>query len=128
MQHSPARQSKTAPTQALLLRDLRLSDESTAAAFARIDTNRDGLVSHEELCAAGVTKTLADAMMERGDVTGDGLLDMQQMRRLALVDDESAPRAAARRAACLCSQNATAACSYLAIAPNLCANVLGLNG
>ena len=78
-----------------MLRDLRLyPEESTAAAFARIDTNSDGLVSREELRAAGVPEALADAMLERGDVTGDGLLGLQEMRRLALVDDELAPRAA----------------------------------
>ena len=83
--------------QALMLRDLRLHPgESTAAAFARIDTNGDKLVSREELRAAGVPKALADTMMERGDVTGDGLLNLQEMRRLSLVDDESAPRVAAR--------------------------------
>ena len=80
-----------------MLRDLRLHPgESTAAAFARIDTNGDKLVSREELRAAGVPKALADTMMERGDVTGDGLLNLQEMRRLSLVDDESAPRVAAR--------------------------------
>ena len=83
--------------QALMLRDLRLHPgESTAAAFARIDTNGDKLVSREELCAAGVPEALADTMMKRGDVTGDGLLNLQEMRRLSLVDDESAPRVAAR--------------------------------
>ena len=81
-------------SQALLLRDLRLSGESTVTAFTRIDTNGDGLVSHAELCAAGVPETLAHAMMERGDATGDGLLDLQEMRCLALVDDESAQRVA----------------------------------
>ena len=84
-----------------MLRDLRLNPgESTASAFARIDTNGDELVSREELRAAGVPEARADAMMERGDVTGDGLLDLQGMRRLALVDDESAPRVAARGEGC----------------------------
>ena len=55
--------------QALMLRDLRLHPgETTAAAFARIDTNGDKLVSCEELRAAGVPGALADTMMERGDV------------------------------------------------------------
>ena len=40
-------------SQALMLRDLRLNPgESTASAFARIDTNGDELVSREELRAA----------------------------------------------------------------------------
>ena len=87
-----------------MLRDLRLyPEESTAAAFARIDTNSDGLVSREELRAAGVPEALADAMLERGDVTGDGLLGLQEMRRLAWLDDEFAPRVAARGGlVCVC--------------------------
>ena len=80
-----------------MLQDLRLNPgESTASAFARIDTNGDELVSREELRAAGVPEARANAMLERGDVTGDGLLDLQEMRRLALLDDEFAPRVAAR--------------------------------
>ena len=80
-----------------MLQDLRLNPgESTASAFARIDTNGDELVSREELRAAGVPEARANAMLERGDVTGDGLLSLQEMRRLSLVDDESAPRVAIR--------------------------------
>eukprot|EP01043_Picozoa_sp_COSAG02_P074144 COSAG02_NODE_14711_length_1244_cov_0.943231_1_plen_110_part_00 len=62
--------------------------ETVEQAFVRLDINGDGMVSREELCAAGVREGVASQTVAMADKDKDGRISLSEFHALCHVQSE----------------------------------------